>query len=528
MSGTIRLLRNDRGSVAPTVALSLVGLIAAGGLAFDYAHLAGLDTEIQQAADQAALAAATQLDGTLNARARATAAANQIVSNVALFANDGSNRTLSVLTVAYCSSYNDSVADSPADPPSAPTGCTVATNDAAAKVAVVTMSARRAFYALTPIAGVVSSPNIAARAAAHIGSAICKVPPVMVCNPDEPVGNTNELLDYNPPRGTGLRLVTGNATVPGNFGWLESGIANGAPALAGQLGYNTPLGPCQAISGVTTKTGMTTSVLAALNTRFDVYANGNQTCPSQGGGTCSPAMNTRKDLTCQANNAGTGCQNDNWAPVTYDPPVVGGVNQPLPTDGSLDPPIMGYPRDICHSGKGATQTCGIAGSAVWDINAYFRVNYAINESAWRTLLGVATGIPARYDVYQWELANPNGTNGRGINLGQPAGGNQAAFSRPATGRTGVAESSSQPDRRIIAAAVLNCRALSINGKTTNVPVPTWLKLFLVEPTIKRGTGNAANLYADDKDVYVEFLEKSYPQDENFEEVVRRDVPYLVK
>ena len=54
-----RLLQSTKGSVAPTVALSLVGLVAAGGIAFDYARLASMDTELQNAADQAALAAAT-------------------------------------------------------------------------------------------------------------------------------------------------------------------------------------------------------------------------------------------------------------------------------------------------------------------------------------------------------------------------------------------------------------------------------------------------------------------------------------
>ena len=59
---TQRLIRAERAAIAPTVALSLFGLIAAGGLAFDYARLAAMDTELQNAADQAALAAATQLD----------------------------------------------------------------------------------------------------------------------------------------------------------------------------------------------------------------------------------------------------------------------------------------------------------------------------------------------------------------------------------------------------------------------------------------------------------------------------------
>ena len=58
-----KLIRSNSGAVAPTIALSLTALVATGGIAFDYARIANLDTELQQAADQAALAAATQLDG---------------------------------------------------------------------------------------------------------------------------------------------------------------------------------------------------------------------------------------------------------------------------------------------------------------------------------------------------------------------------------------------------------------------------------------------------------------------------------
>src|SRR6185503_18824901 len=57
-----QLIRSQDAAVAPTVAISLFGLIAVGGIAFDYARLAAMDSELQAAADQAALAAATQLD----------------------------------------------------------------------------------------------------------------------------------------------------------------------------------------------------------------------------------------------------------------------------------------------------------------------------------------------------------------------------------------------------------------------------------------------------------------------------------
>src|SRR3546814_20055852 len=82
------LLRSEAGAVAPTVALSLFGLIAAGGLAFDYARLASLDTDLQQAADHAALAAATQLDGETGACARAAPAASAMVVNETRVATD--------------------------------------------------------------------------------------------------------------------------------------------------------------------------------------------------------------------------------------------------------------------------------------------------------------------------------------------------------------------------------------------------------------------------------------------------------
>ena len=85
------LLRNDSGAVAPTVALSLTALIAVGGIAFDYARMGTMDTELQTAADQAALAGASQLDGEANACARAANAARNMLVNRTLMANDSAS-----------------------------------------------------------------------------------------------------------------------------------------------------------------------------------------------------------------------------------------------------------------------------------------------------------------------------------------------------------------------------------------------------------------------------------------------------
>ena len=77
-----------------------------------------------------------------------------------------------------------------------------------------TVATRRAYYALTPIVAAFNSGDVGAQAVAGLGSAICKVPPVMICNPQETGGNTS----FNPRAfvGKGLELVSvGNGTAPG-------------------------------------------------------------------------------------------------------------------------------------------------------------------------------------------------------------------------------------------------------------------------------------------------------------------------
>jgi Flp pilus assembly protein TadG len=542
------LWKRTDGAVAPTVALSLVGLIAAGGIAFDYARMATMETELHDAADQAALAAATQLDGNAGAITRAEAAAQSLIANRTYFANDGNGTAVGNLTFNFYDSY-DKVADT--------FGTEVtpgaAGADAAARVVKVTVGGRTAVFALTPIVGALNSGSIGAEAVAAVGHAICKTPPVMLCNPAEPSTNTDPSLAYNPTPGIGLRLVTGDATVPGNFGWLDAAVGNGANGLAVELGYNTPLGDCQPVSGVTTKTGMDASVLNAFNTRFDVYANGNTTCPGQYGGTCSPSRNTRKDVVCNPNNGTTptACSADKWdeASTPYRLPTdtstvcttkpngtvscgpVTATSERYLKSGDTYPSIMGYPHDLCHAWPRANQTCGgnnIAGNGNWDRDAYFKVNYGYADgTAWQA----ATGLPAntsRWQVYQWELAHRTLTvNGKTVGIDAPQGidNKQAAFSYPATGRAGVAASLSQLDRRRMSVAVLNCQALQAKGKTVGVPVTTWLDVFLVEPAVSRGSSSS---YTDQKDIYVEVIGKTTADTGVVGEVVKRDVPYLIR
>jgi len=520
------LAKSQNAAVAPTVALSLFGLIAVGGVAFDYARMATMDTELQAAADQAALAAASQLDGKTGTCERAARAAVNLAANNTLFANEaGGNISITVPLEITCDATGNVKFWQNK------TKTTAATTDANAKFVEVTVNNRQAFFALTPIVAALSSGSIGATAFAGLGSAICKVPPVMMCNPNEP-GSTS--FDGNALRGRGLKLITGNADAPGNFGYLDTQAVtgNGTPELKTLLGYDSPPGNCSPTQGVDLKTGMRVEVMDALNTRFDIYDS--QNCPQPTGlsGTCSPSYNARKDLV-RNNACTTGGQG--WVPSAnpYRPATVAATGSTPATAAPLIsgyPDMMGYPRDYCHAIKQGDQTCGNIGSGGWDRDAYFRVNYGWNDQAtWTSNTGLSS-TATRYEVYRWELDHPSvstSSGSRGIGVTQTVGG-KTAHGTPICSSPGITPSANVVDRRRISVAVINCEALGLNGSETGVTVNKWIDVFLVEPSIDRGTGT--NKFTERKEVYVEVIGEtaSGTAGSTAGQVVRRDVPYLIE
>ena len=563
-----RLARDANGAVAPTVALALFGLIAVGGVAFDYARLAAMDTELQDAADQAALAAASQLDRQTGACARAAAAASNLLSNRTFFAKRSASTgtTIQVPTSAVTTCAGNSAIqfyqtyDQATDTPGA-----VATSDANAKFVIVSVTPREAFYALTPIVAAFdararSSGNIGATAVATLNSAICKMPPVMICNPQETGSNTS--FNASGLIGDGLRLTSvGNGSgtwAPGNFGYLDtqSGV-NGAPGLREALGWNTPPGDCVSADGVDTKPGATTTVTDALNTRFDIYQNNNTSCPT--GGACAASINSRKDVRRPAN--GTQCKfvnnGNGWQ---LDTSGNGYYGQTYPTTAAdlpavdkgnattITPSAMGNPRDECHA-VSATGSCanGRIGDGIWDRDAYFRTNYVRSDGtywtsgtgtgSWQANTGLspsvaktASNYASRYNVYAWEIAH-RGQSIDGVTiLGQrpnPASGTtlvsypSPVCSAPQGYGNGQIPSSTTPDRRRVSVAVVNCIANGVNGNSVGVPVEKWIDVFLVEPSLQRARTN-------DGDMYVEVIGETVNGGQNASQVVIHQVPHLVK
>ena len=515
------LFRSNDGAVAPTVALSLFGLIAAGGIAFDYARMATMDTELQNAADQATLAAATQLDGETGACARAAAAAANMLSNSTLFANDSQARPITVTEESSCDAtgrirfWQDIGKTTAAD------------SDSNARFVEVEVDPREAVYALTPIAAAFSSGQMTGIAFAGLGQAVCNTPPVMMCNPAEPTGNMDPDFPFTANSGDGIRLVVGAPSAPGNFGFLQTGYGTGASALARALGYNNPPADCAPTNGVDTEPGDKEAVRAAFNTRFDLSEAG-QTCPT--GGTCSPSINSRKDLV-RGNNCGTAGQ-QGWqeAANPYRAP-----SSTVPLDGTNDPDIMGFPRDMCHAVSldgvcGPGGTVRIIGNGIWDRDAYFRVNYGWDAAGtgtandWTTKTGL-TAAATRYQVYKWEMDNPTIVATANASL-QTMPDGKTGHSTPVCRAPGITPDETTPDRRRIPVAVVNCEAHGLAGREYGVEVLDWYDVFLVEPAYARGSGPTAR--STNGDIYVELIGEVTTTSNSALQVVKKAVPYLIE
>lgn len=475
-----QLAKSQNAAVAPTVALSLFGLIAVGGIAFDYARMATLDTELQQAADQAALAAATQLDGQSTSCSRAVNAARTLIANRTYLANDGNASGINVDVPdqtgnSGCSGGNIIFYSAYASPSSN----TVTTTATSAKFVSVTVNSRKALFALTPIVAMLNSGDLDGRAVAGMGSAVCNVPPLMFCAPSEGFPTSADI-------GKGVRLQPGpqnGAWAPGDYGYLDFG--NGASGLATNLGSNQAWAGCRDNSGgLETEPGNKASVTKALNTRFDIYEPSAGACNPSNGDYC-PAENTRKDFVKKEE---VEFKNVSGTTVPANPGC--GAAGATVTDFEQRSSAKGFTRDTCHINGACTSNFG---DGTWDVAGYFAANHPADA--------VPSGSGARrYSVYVWELANkttrlqPQLTNPTDAPETKVTGNgsnkktdykytNYCAYSQPKNG-TGVASSSTQKDRRIVQVASVDCTGL--NGKGA-VKVLQWVDVFLVEPSWDRTT-----------------------------------------
>ena len=544
--GARQLALNESAAIAPLYAIGIFTLVAIAGVGFDYARMASLDSELQNAADQAALAGASQLDGeaanlvtgTTSSCARAANAVRTFIINDSRFADDGIASPITFQNETTCDAtgsirfWQDR------------NKATAATNDSNAKYIEVFVDPRATRYVLTPLVDAIGTPLMRAAAMAGLGSSICKQPPIMICSPDPTVP-----FNAESKKGVGI-LATGHSTgknsnaagepgsdttpsthwSPGNFGFLEVQDASGATnkALLRALAYVNPPIDCISVEDNEVSTGSPQGLYDAINTRFGIYdfpsnngGGGNVLASCEGSnqtlGNCPRAPNVRMDMeqlgsgnnSCKLNksngNGGKGYALP--AEGTEFKPVDNGLgyNPEAAYNGNATLAKIGMPRDLCHYDSfNGTGLCsggvGRVGDGKWARQDYFtKVHGSARPTNWKTI--------TRYETYLWEIAN----------------------SRAET--TTCGSHTGDASRRVLTIAVVsNCDELK--GGSRPVDIDEFVDTFLVEPSIDdNGTGEKNRRHTPFKDmIYLEVIGKSSIAGSGVfgSQEVRRDVPYLVE
>lgn len=184
--------RDCRG--ATTIYVVFAGTLALSGgvLALDIGRVVVLRSQMQNAADAAALSAAAQLDGQDGAITRATAAASDAISNTTNLASDDGDFVVQSI-VFYAGTDLAS---------------STTTDEAAAVAAAVTLTPRTISIFLAPILEAISTGSVAneftldGTARAGISTIICAAPPFMACNPAEDGDAGDDLLDADARAGS--------------------------------------------------------------------------------------------------------------------------------------------------------------------------------------------------------------------------------------------------------------------------------------------------------------------------------------
>lgn len=458
-------LRSQRGAILIMTALLIVVLIGVAALAMDIGRLVVLRSQLQNAADAAAIAAAMELDGKDGARERAKAAAREAIHHDKSFARVqdllGAGGLPDDAFTFYCvigAQYDVK----PSDTTNFGIYCS-GTDDGTGKYASVTdpeshyvridldpakapgrFDLKLFFLPVLNLISPGTATEAATRAQAVAGRQFleCNYPPIAICDPFEDTGGT---FHESMPLGGSVELSQGssNQWFKGNFAFLEPITGeNGAGAVAKYLASADTQGCSPPV--VTTKTGAIAGPRSGFNTRFDIYDN--------------PNPFNKPD-----------------APVIW-PPA---------------PNVIGYPAD---TGQVASINDSRFGNGVWDFDAYWAAKHPglLKPNAWSN-----ANRPKRWEVYKYEIGNP------------PA----VASHIPVGGVPTHTPAAAPVERRVMNVAVLSCGALGLTGgkKTAYINAPDgFAKFFLTQPMPPTSGGPADRLK-----IYGEYIGWSEQGDSNY-------------
>ena len=459
-----RFWKDEAGTIAVLWGTSMVAFLGFLAITLDVGRLSTTHSELQSFADNVALAAAGELDGRNDAITRSTNAAANMISDSQTFANG--SKTLSG-SADYTLTFHSALPASDLTP----LGADATTDPNRAKFVEVVLTPKALSMNLASAMDKLLGGNgfattdVKAEAVAGYTQAACDISPLMFCLPpnwESTLGVGDQML---------LRSGGGGAAWgPGNFGFIDlatfedsSGVCadEGGNKLACLIAAQSQITKCVLTNGLTTEPGQKVGITnAAFNVRFDIFRavlNGEKNNPD-----FAPAPNVTKGIKPKG---GGSCIQGNEDPTTD---------------------TMALGRDTCLTAG----TCGGSnrfGDGVWDRAGYLDLNHDLADgtadgSGSDAHLPALTGTDVQYagtrfGMYLREIAYGN------TNPYSPP--NADAILDPSLQETGRPMCSSQmstdPARRVITAAGVDCATTTISGSTSNVPVTKFVSVFLTEP-----------------------------------------------
>jgi hypothetical protein len=467
ISQSIKAFWGDtHGVILPYVTMMLAAIVGVSVLALDGSRYMSLQTQLQNGADALALAGAAELDRTPTAIERAIKAIDSLITNSSLFGS-GSSRNVQVARIRFLGSLpaRDSDPILPGNETSYPT-----------QAAFVEITTEPIELPTILPASFFSGSNVlavGAQSVAGFDQVVCDFTPIFICNPFETQGMSYEqatealVSASTDPAGqrklirlAGTQKKSG-AFSRGNFGYLTPTTGSlpadaCGPITGGGIGQATAASrppTCLRLSGVDLQPGNDQAAMDGLNTRFDIYANGFQSCKAN----YTADVNVRKGYTtsgnanwCNAEPSGT-----NW-------PIADADAAAFPVDENM---ILATADG--HQTQVLDTTIAI-GNGNWDCTSYWSVAHFAGPG--KTLpppdcTSIAT--TSRYSVYQYEM-NYIGDRSPGTEIGAPQ-----------CNPLGI------KNRRILNAAIINCGSnpVAMRSDARNVPVAAFGKFFLTLPAV---------------------------------------------
>ncbi|MDR3409618.1 MAG: Tad domain-containing protein [Formivibrio sp.] len=274
--------QRQRGVVAIIVGLSIFILVGMLALVLDLGHLYIAKTELQNAADAAALSGAKELDGTFSGIGKAQTRAIQAAGDNTYDLNASS---------VVITSANLWVGSCPDDGCMVPISNVTSNALASDKTFVKVDTGQHALNTwFSPIWNILQTQTFGLAVA---GKYVVDVAPIAVCQLPDP-GTTNE-LGYE--RGVSYKVSDANPLGPGTMYWIDpesntpgscsvtSTNATLPYVCTGKTSYTPIVGQT-----VNTNTGISDPQLEALDSRFDVFNSKNKCDP----GTAPPDTNIKE------------------------------------------------------------------------------------------------------------------------------------------------------------------------------------------------------------------------------------------